>query len=174
MEQRSFDNAAVSRQLSAKRGLTGPPGRRGVFPSSARICSPAETLLVVDDDSMVRDLEAQILRLHGYTVVEAKDGTEALRLAGEAAEIHLLITDFAMPGVDGLELSRRFRAIHPKVPVLMVSGSLPLISKRTEDLDRFETLAKPFRFAELLDKVRMLLDTAVPVPLQSGKPLCGD
>jgi len=56
----------------------------------------------------------------------------------------------------------------------MVSGSLPLISKRTEDLDRFETLPKPFRFAELLDKVRMLLDTAVPVPLQSENPLCGD
>jgi DNA-binding response OmpR family regulator len=144
------------------------------FPSSTRISEPAKTLLVVDDDRMVRDLEAQILRGQGYTVLQAENTADALRLARETAAIHLLITDLSMPEVDGLELSRRFREIHPKIPVLMVSGSLPLINTSTGDLDRFETLAKPFRFAELLDKVRMLLDTAVPVPLQSGKPLCGD
>ena len=161
-EQTLFDRAAVARQASLKKGL---PVRRRAFPSSARISNRSETLLVVDDDPMVRDLEAKILRLHGYTVMEAKDGKEALRLAGKAVAIHLLITDFSMPEVDGLELSRRFREIHPKIPVLMVSGSLPLINTSTGDLDRFETLAKPFRFAELLDKVRRLLDAAVPVPL---------
>ena len=100
------------------------------FPPPARISEPPKTLLVVDDDPMLRDVETQILRLQGYTVLAAEGAAEALRLAREAAAIHLLITDFAMPEVDGLELTRRFRAVHPKTPVLMVSGSLPLIRHR--------------------------------------------
>ena len=135
------------------------------FPSAARICEPPETLLVVDDDPMLRDAETQILRLQGYAVLEAQGAAEALRLAREAAAIHLLITDFSMPEVDGLELTRRFRAVHPKTPVLMVSGSLwPLWCDETQDLDRFEFLAKPFHYDELLHKVRALLDAVAPLP----------
>ena len=130
-------------------------------------------MLVVDDDPMVRDVETQVLRVQGYTVLEAESAAEALRLAGETATIHLLITDFSMPEVDGLELTRRFRAVHPKTPVLMVSGSLPLLRARSEpDLDRFEFLAKPFQFSELLHKVRTLLDAAAPLPIR--KPWCCD
>ena len=141
-------------------------------PSAPRIADPPETLLVVDDDHRVRDLEAQILRLHGYTVLEAESAAEALRLARQTATIHLLITDFAMPDVDGLELSRRFRAVHPQTPVLMVSGSLPSLGDKTEDLGRFELLAKPFAFNDLLRKVRGLLDATVPLPRR--QPSCCD
>ena len=77
-----------------------------------------------------------------------------------------------MPEVDGLELTRRFRAVHPKTPVLMVSGSLPLFSHKTVDLDRFDCLEKPFAFSDLLHKVRTLLDTAVPLPIR--RPWCCD
>ena len=77
---------------------------------------------------------------------------------------HLLITDFRMPEVDGLELTRRFRAVHPTTPVLMVSGSFPLVRDQIESLDRFEFLEKPFGIAELLQKVRTLLDVVVPLP----------
>jgi DNA-binding response OmpR family regulator len=136
------------------------------FPSVARICEPPETLLVVDDDPMLRDAETQILRLRGYAVLEARGAAEALRLAREAAAIHLLITDFSMPEVDGLELTRRFRAVHPKTPVLMVSGSFPLIQSKAGDLDHFEFLAKPFQLDELLYKVRALLDAAAPLPIR--------
>ena len=116
---------------------------------------------------MVRDLETQILRLQGYTVLEAENAAEALRLAGETAAIHLLITDLLMPEVDGLELTRRFREVHPKTPVLMVSGSLPLIAAtEPDDLDHFDFLAKPFQFDELLHKVRTLLDAATPLPIR--------
>jgi CheY-like chemotaxis protein len=141
-------------------------------PSPARISDPAETLLVVDDDPMMRDMETQILRLQGYTVLPAEGAAEALRLAREAAAIHLLITDFLMPDVDGLELARQFRAVHPATPVLMVSGSLPLLGGRSEDLDRVEFLAKPFAFSELLHRVRILLDAAAPLPIR--KPWCAD
>src|SRR5512143_3897889 len=117
-----------------------------VFPPPAKISEPARTLLVVDDDPMVRDVETQILCLQGYTVLPAEGAAEALRLAREAAAIHLLITDFSMPQVDGLELTRRFRAVYPKTPVLMVTGSLPLVQQKADGLDRFEILEKPFHF----------------------------
>ena len=143
------------------------------FPSSARVSEPAKTLLVVDDDPMIRDMESQVLRLQGYTVLEAESVAEAMRLARETATIHLLITDLLMSEGDGLELTRRFRAVHPRTPVLMVSGSLPLLRARSEpDLERFEFLAKPFHLDELLRKVRTLLDAAAPV--RSRKAWCCD
>ena len=128
---------------------------------------PPKTLLVVDDDAMVRSVETQILRLQGYTVLEAESAAEALRVAASNVTIHLLITDLAMPEIDGLELTRRFRAVHPKTPVLMVSGSLPVLRINNEqDLERFDFLAKPFQFDELLHKVRALLDAAAPLPIR--------
>ena len=63
------------------------------FPTPARMCEPPKTVLVVDDDAMVRDVETQVLRLEGYTVLEAEGVAEALRLAAVTATIHLLITD---------------------------------------------------------------------------------
>jgi DNA-binding NtrC family response regulator len=124
-------------------------------------------LLVVDDDAMVRDVETQIVRLQGYTVLEAESAAEALRVAASTVTIHLLITDLVMPEVDGLELSRRFRSVHPKTPVLLVSGSLPLLRARSEpELGRFDFLAKPFQFDELLRRVRTLLDATAPFPIR--------
>jgi two-component system cell cycle sensor histidine kinase/response regulator CckA len=134
------------------------------FPSSETITQSAETLLLVDDEPMVREVAAQILSQQGYTVLEAASAAEALHLARESAPIHLLITDLSMPGVDGLELTRQFRAMHPETPMLMVSGSLPLLRGRTQDLDQFELLEKPFTFNDLLDKVRTILDAADSAP----------
>ena len=136
---------------------------------SVKVAEPTETLLVVDDDPMFRGLVAEVLRLQGYTVLEAQGAAEALHLAREAATIHLLITDFSMPEVDGLELTRRFRLVHPKTPVLMVSGSFPSIQDRTGALGRFEFMAKPIQHDELLLKVRALLDTVVALPLRKRR-----
>lgn len=141
--------------------------------SAAEVCEPPKTVLVVDDDPMVRELETQVPHVQGYKVLAADGAAEVLRLAGETATIHLLITDLSMPEIDGLDLTRRFRALHPRTPVLMVSGSLPLLHARSEmDIDRFDFLAKPFQFSELIHKVRVLLDTAAPLPIR--KPWCCD
>jgi DNA-binding response OmpR family regulator len=142
------------------------------FPSSETVSHPAETLLLVDDEPMVRDVEAQILRQQGYKVLEAASAAEALQLARESAPIHLLITDLSMPGVDGLELTRQFRTMHPETPMLMVSGSLPLLRDRTQGLDQFEFLEKPFAFNQLVEKVRTILDAADSAPRR--KPWCCD
>lgn len=130
-----------------------------------RLAEPAKTLLVVDDNPAVRELETQILRLQGYTVLEAGSAAEAMRLAATSV-IHLLITELALPEVDGLELIRRFRTVHPSTPVLMVSGSLPLLRDRAEqDLERVMLLAKPFLYNELLEKVHaLLLEAAARLP----------
>ena len=153
-------------QLDQMRHKAGNSRPMAVSPSPVGISEPTKTLLVVDDDPLVRDVETQVLRLQGYNVLEAENAAEALRLAREASAIHLLITDLSMPEVDGLELTRRFRKVHPKTPVLMVSGSLPLIQDRADDLDGFDFLPKPFRFDELLTKVRTLLETASPLPIR--------
>jgi DNA-binding response OmpR family regulator len=142
------------------------------FPPPARISEPPKTLLVVDDDPVLRDVETLVLRANGYAVLPAEGAAEALRLAREAAAIHLLITDYSMPQVDGLELTRQFREVHPKTPVLMVSGSRVPVRHKVAHLDRFEIMEKPFEFNELLHKVRALLDAAFPLPIR--KPWCCD
>jgi len=115
------------------------------------------TLLVVDDDPVFRELEARALRQQGYNVLQANGAAEALQLAGATASLHLLLTDFVMPGPDGLELVRQFRALYPRVPVLMVSSSLPLIQGEVGKLDWFALLEKSSNFDKLLEKVRRLL-----------------
>jgi DNA-binding response OmpR family regulator len=156
-----------SNQALMRRGKNHlePPG---ALPGAGKIGGRTSTLLVVDDDHTVRELEAEILLQEGYSVLQAESAAEALRLAREADEIHLLITDFSMPEVDGLELSHRFRAMHPKTPVLMVSGSLPALRDGNRDLDNARLLAKPFTFLELLHMVRLLLHSAA-VPLSRAK-----
>jgi len=136
-------------------------------PSREKIADPP-TLLVVDDDKFFRELAARALCGQGYNVLQANGAAEALRLAGATATIHLLVTDFVMPEVDGLELTRRFRTLHPETPVLMVSASLPLIQRKVGNLDRFVLVEKSSTFDVLLGKVRALLNQLSPLPLRAG------
>jgi len=114
-------------------------------------------VLVVDDDKAIRGLEVRALRHLGYKVLEAEGPVKAMRLAITTPAIHLLLTDFWMPGSNGLELARQFRTLHPDTPVLMVSGSLEAIDSHAEPFDRFAVLAKPFTAMELVHRVRTLL-----------------
>ena len=85
-------------------------------------------------------------------------------LARTTPIINLLLTDYSMVGLDGLELTSQFRALHPEAPVLMFTGSLPLPGHRIENLDRFAVLGKPYDVEELLHRIRTLLDAVVPLP----------
>src|ERR1044071_9841052 len=135
------------------------------LPSSQREVSDPKTLLIVDDEPAIRELVAQVLCQEGYNVLQAGDAAEALRLA-TAATIHLLLTDFSMPAVNGLDLIRRFRTVFPKAPVLILSGSLACLDARTRDLERLAMLEKPFAVDELVGKVRALLTEVAPLPLR--------
>lgn len=131
--------------------------------AAERVAKAARTLLVLDDDAAARKLEVEILHQEGYKVLQARSAEEGLALAREAGAIHLLVTNLSTPEVDGLELSHRFRTVHPKTPVLMISGSLPVLRDETRDLEHVVLLAKPFAMNELLDIVRKLLGAAPPV-----------
>ena len=83
----------------------------------------AETILLVEDELMVRELAAQVLRGQGYTILEASNGQEALRLVkAYTAEIHLLLTDVVMPRMGGKVLADRMKSIYPNIKTLFTSG----------------------------------------------------
>ena len=84
---------------------------------------PAETILVVDDDSEVLTLAVSTLQRAGYIVLSTPDPRQALRLARTHTEpFHLLLTDVVMPLMSGLQLAAEFRAIRPEVKILPMSA----------------------------------------------------
>lgn len=106
------------------------------------------TILVVDDDSEVRELVCEYLRDFGYNVLEADSGNEALGVVGRNKVLHLIITDIRMPEMTGLELAALVAAQKRDLKVIFMSGYFapqPITQ-------RF--LRKPFRLADLEDAVR--------------------
>jgi PAS domain S-box-containing protein len=82
-----------------------------------------ETVLLVEDEAMIRTMVGTFLRLHGYLVLEARDGPDALRVAREhAGPIHLLLTDVVMPGMSGREVAERLLSVRRDLKVLYMSG----------------------------------------------------
>jgi two-component system cell cycle sensor histidine kinase/response regulator CckA len=137
---------AITDQAEAPRPETvltdGPAGR--------------ETLLLVEDDPMVRSLAVEALRLKGYRVLDAADGREAMQLAQGAGSVDLLITDVVMPRMTGRELADRLRASAPSLKVLFMSGYPGSLGEQLgRDIDLLE---KPFTSLTLVSRVRQALD----------------
>jgi CheY-like chemotaxis protein len=107
------------------------------------------TVLLVDDETLVRASTAQMLGDLGYSVVEAGSAAEALGLIETGAPIDLLLTDHLMPGMTGVDLARVLRRRRPELPVLIVSGYAE-VDGIDPDLPR---LTKPFRQEELAGKI---------------------
>ncbi|CAN5922348.1 hypothetical protein BH11MYX3_BH11MYX3_03500 [soil metagenome] len=120
-----------------------------------------EKILVVDDDRFVRISTSRALRARGYTVVEARDGRDALVCLREHAGITLLVTDVIMPGMDGGELARAARLERPDLKVLFTSGYTDdaLLEHGIRPLDG-GFLEKPFHTHALAGKVRQIIDAA--------------
>jgi two-component system, cell cycle sensor histidine kinase and response regulator CckA len=117
----------------------------------------SQTILLAEDDGAVRRLTRDVLTKHGYTVLEARDGDEALALARQhAGLIHLLIADVVMPGLSGRELAVKLRLDRPQVRVLYTSGYSENMMVRAgfEPVDGgLPLLTKPFLPADLLRRV---------------------
>jgi PAS domain S-box-containing protein len=123
-----------------------------------------ETVLVVEDDDSLRRLVHDVLRRHGYELLAARDGAEALALSGRhAGAIDLMITDVVMPGLGGRELARQLAPLRPAMKVLYVSGYTENAIVHHGQLDAgLEFLPKPFAPEELARKVRAILDNPSP------------
>jgi CheY-like chemotaxis protein len=131
---------------------------------SAASPSGLETVLVVEDEPIVRLSIRDTLQLNGYCVLEAKDAQEALQFCAHYTEpIHLLITDVVMPGMNGRALADRFIALHKDMLVLFISGHPgDAIARHGVVYPNAAFLPKPFTPDALARKVRELLDKPAP------------
>jgi two-component system, cell cycle sensor histidine kinase and response regulator CckA len=135
----------------------GEAGRPRLFAIPGR---GTETILLVEDEEAVRSLASEILRMNGYSVLEAADGEEALLLSGQhAGPIALLLTDVVMPRLSGFELARRLRTLRPGLKVLYMSGHTDIADIPPEGLASGAAyIQKPFTPGVLARTVRALLD----------------
>jgi CheY-like chemotaxis protein len=109
-------------------------------------------VLVVDDDQLVREVLMLSLEDAGFVVVGAESGAEALAHINSGASVDAMVTDFAMPGMDGIELVRAAQVRNPKLPSFLLTGHVGDIeasSGQRGPKARFTLLQKPIRPAQL-------------------------
>lgn len=131
-------------------------------PPVAEIQGGTQTILIAEDDGAVRRLARDVLASHGYTVLSARDGDEALAVArAYRGRIDLLIADVVMPGLAGRELASQLVRVVPGVRVLYTSGYSAHLMARAGFAEGLPLLPKPFLPADLLRKVSAVLGAAV-------------
>ena len=108
-------------------------------------------ILIADDEEIVRILLAEALKFYGYEIDVVENGVEAMSHIDD-----LVITDYVMPKMDGLELTRRIKAKYPHIPILIITGIAPV-----RDFLKYGATAcimKPFKIFELHNMVKIILD----------------
>jgi PAS domain S-box-containing protein len=122
----------------------------------------SETILVAEDDPVVRNVVVHLLQHAGYSVITAENGTLAVEaFAAHANDISLALLDVTMPGLDGPGVARHIRNSHPEMKVLFTSGYADnaFDGDALEFLEREQVLHKPYRPVQLLHRLRELLDS---------------
>lgn len=127
----------------------------------AAMVKGSETILLVEDEELVREMTNRILRKYGYTVLQAGHGKEALRVCETYKDkINLLITDIIMPGgMNGHDLAQRLVSLHPEMKILYMSGYTDnAFARQGVLIPGIAFLQKPFTPKSLIRKVRDILD----------------
>ena len=127
------------------------------------------SILLVDDEEIVRVGTAEMIRDLGHKVVEAESGVEALGLLAGGIAPDVVITDYKMPRMDGAELARRLQEAHPALPILIITG----YTGTTDDVLHLPRLAKPFGQAEIAGALAALVgqdDKIVRLPRKADAP----
>jgi PAS domain S-box-containing protein len=143
------------------------PRHRGMLSDTENkeIETPAEqgheTILLVEDEPILLDMTKEMLELNGYQVLIALNPDEALQIAGDHAdEIHLVMTDVVMPGMNGYDLAEKLMSLYPGLKCLFMSGYTASVIARHGVLDEtVHFIQKPFSMNDLIAKVRQVLDT---------------
>lgn len=117
------------------------------------------TVLLVEDEAMVRTVAERALSRQGYTVLTASNGEEALEIVARGDEIDLLITDVVMPIMDGPTMVREARLTRPDLPILFMSGYAEEQLRRSIDFENVSFLPKPFSVQQLSEAARRSLSS---------------
>jgi PAS domain S-box-containing protein len=142
----------VAQELASTRAAAvRPEAEAGAPVVPSRPCR----ILVVDDDPLISSGTIAMLEDLGHTAIEAPSAMRALEMLNAGAEVDLVVTDHAMPGMTGIELEKEIRLRWPSLPVLLATGYADLPEGEGMDLPR---LAKPYRQEELAAHVNRLLE----------------
>lgn len=119
-----------------------------------------ETILIVDDETIVLSLAHSMLTRYGYTVLTAHSGDEALHFfeVWPDQQVEIAVLDIVMPNMDGFELAERLRLIRRALPILYMSAYSARAELRPEYARNVPYLAKPFTSVSLIRKIREMLD----------------
>jgi CheY-like chemotaxis protein len=122
----------------------------------------AQTILLVEDEEMLRDLGVQILEGEGYRVIPARDGLEAVELfAQHSGEVGLVVCDLGLPRLGGKEAFMRMKEINPNVRAIVASGYLePTMRSEILKAGVIDTIQKPYDFREMLEKIKAVIGKA--------------
>ena len=130
--------------------------------SEARNFGAQYTILLVEDETFVRQATAAALRSCGYIVLTAKDGGGALEICRDRSKpIDLLLSDIVMPGMSGGDLAKAFQAMHPQARVLLMSGYAEELAPYMSLTHSTHHLRKPFSVGTLIEAVREALNAEV-------------
>jgi signal transduction histidine kinase len=127
---------------------------------SRAVAEPASTLgrrlrvLLIDDEDIVRDATAEMIRDLGHDVEEAASGSQALARLNGGLKVDVVVTDYMMPGMDGGALARQIERTHPDVTILLITG----YTGATDDVYHLPRLAKPFGRAEIANAIESLFE----------------
>jgi two-component system cell cycle sensor histidine kinase/response regulator CckA len=133
----------------------------------------SETVLVVEDESGVRELACQFLRVKGYTVLEAEGGLDALDISHRhPGVIHLLLSDMVMPKMSGGDLAAQLKAIRPEIRIAFMSGYSEFSrGDLGKGFPEAPVLQKPFSPASLVGIVHRALVLPLATPTREGSEL---
>ncbi|MBI5533159.1 MAG: response regulator [Deltaproteobacteria bacterium] len=131
-----------------------------VPPVTANLPRGTEVVLLVEDDNLVREVTAMLLAQLGYRVLTASRGSEALELCQRhTGQIHIVVTDVVMPGMNGRELVERLSGMRPELKALFTSGHAGDAVLRTRNQPaEVEFLPKPYSYEALAKKIRQVID----------------
>ncbi|WP_448188467.1 response regulator [Azospirillum sp. sgz301742] len=168
LSSRVGEGSTITVRLPAERLL------RLAHPCAAAAQTPGKaTILVVDDDALLRQATVLVLESYGHHVLQAGNANEALVLLNDGTTIDLLVTDVIMPpGMSGIELAQQARRLRPEMRIIVTSGfATHTVASSDDPQPGYEMLPKPFSAMELKAKIDALLaEITLPAPQPAPQP----